>query len=330
MEEKLRGAIIGAGTMGRNHANVYANHPCISLELIVDVELEQAKELQEKHGVREISTNTSEALDSNSIDIVSIATPEQYHLEPTKTALNRDCNVILEKPIAASEKDGKMIGDCAAQSDAKLLIGHLLHFEPRYTTLKQQQSQGDLGELLSVQAARIANESVYQSVGDWAHPITYQAVHDIDILHWYTEDRVKRVHAEASEGYAGREVPAAVHGTLLFEGGAVGNLEINWVRKDSYPSARTDEVRLTGTDGSARLHGENSEVQVATDDGFQYPQQSLRNGLAYGPLRWEIDHFINCIRNDEEPEVTWEDGLACIRVAESIIESIEAQEPVYL
>jgi len=326
----LNAAVVGAGIMGSNHARAYTEHPATELVAVIDIDQETAEDAAQTYGASETYDSVTDAVTDESIDIVSIATPETHHLEPTQRALNAEVNVLLEKPIANDEETARRIGSLAESADTELMIGYLCRFDPRYHAVRKSIKHGEMGEVLGIQAARIASATVYDQVADWTSPLYYLSVHDLDIMRWYLDQEVVQVYAEASDGLYGSRTPAVVHATLRFSDGTIGLLETSWARPDSYPATLTEEIRVTGTEGYNRIEIENDDVRISTIDGYRYGDTLEINGKLTANVVREIDHFVDCVRSGQEPKITWRDGLQSLRAANAIHKSLENEAPIQI
>lgn len=326
--EQVDTAVVGVGFIGELHTRLYDEHRLTNLKAVIDIDEKRAQEVADTYDVPNVETDVEAAIENHDLDAVTIATPEMYHREPTETALDHGVSVLLEKPIADTVEDAQAIGDAVEASDAHFMVGYVCRFHPQYAALKDRIDNGEIGTIHGITAARVANREVYDMVAEWTHPMYYLAVHDIDMMRWYVGHEVESVYAQASGGLDDFEVPAVVSTTLRFEDGTVGTLETNWGRDDGYPTVRTDEIRLTGTDGHGRLVIENDSATVATSDGVDFLSANELHGRETDMYRFELDHFVDAILADEEPLVTWEDGLKSLEVANTIIRSIETEGPV--
>lgn len=330
MPDVLEGAVIGAGTIGERHARLLAEHPGTNLRAVIDLDEDRARTVGREHGADVASSDAADTLAAEPIDLAIVATPESNHLASTELALDHGCHVLLEKPIAATEADARRIGELAAASEQALMIAYCCRFDPEYAGLKARIDDGEFGEILGVQAARIGSAESYASVADWTHTVYYLAVHDIDMLCWYLDGEVEEVHAYASDGLGDLDTPAVISTTVTFESGTVGSLETNWARPSGHPLELTQEVRITGTDGYARSVIQDDGIPISTDEGFRYAPSTDLHGRQTDMYRFQLEAFLETIRTGEEPPVTWEDGLRSLRVANAIRESIDRGTPVSL
>lgn len=321
--EQIDVAVVGVGYIGELHARLYHEHRSTNLRAVIDIEEERASEVANLYNVPHAVTDIETALTEHDLDAVTVATPETHHREPTETLLEHDIFVLLEKPIADTVADARAIGEAVEESEAELLLGYCCRFHPQYAALKDRIDTGDIGDLRSISAARVASREVYDMVAGWTHPMYYLAVHDIDMMRWYAGVDVTSLSASASAGFGEYEVPAVVTTTMRFEDGTVGLLETNWGRSEAYPSIRTDEIRVTGTNGHGRLIIENNDATVTTDGEFDYLDTSELHDRETGMYRFQLDHFVDVIHDDGQPIATWQDGLESLKVANAVIESID-------
>ena len=321
-------AVIGVGYIGELHARLYTEHQLTNLCAVVDIDTERASTVAKKYNVPNMYSDVETAMADHDLDAVTVATPEAYHREPTEMALDHGISVLLEKPIAKTVTDAQAIQEVADASDGNLLLGYCCRFHPEYAALKRRIDAGDIGTVRAITAARVASREVYHMVTEWTHPMYYLAVHDIDMMRWYMGTEVVSVAANASAGFDDTDVPAVVTTTMEFANGAVGLLETNWGRSEGYPSIRTDEIRVTGTDGHGRVIIENDDATITTAEGFEYLETSELHGRETGMYRFQLDHFVDVVEDGTPPLVTAEDGLRSLEVANAVIDALDTGERV--
>lgn len=322
----LSAAVVGGGFIGRMHARVYAELPSVNSVGIVDIDVDVAAETAEEYDAWH-ATDLESALREHNVDVVSVATPEAHHLGPTVTALEQDCTVLLEKPIAEDVEDATAIGDAVANSEGTVAIGYLLRFHPEYAALKRRIDAGDIGEVISMQADRIRDRGMYQRAGQWTNPVYYLTVHDVDMMRWYTGAEVEEVYAVASRSLDSIDEPSVVSATLEFDDGTTASIQSNWARTAEHPAYRTDRIQVTGTTGFAEKR-ERANVQLTTNEGTDYKQPIELHGRAIGALRYQLEDVVECARTGKDPLVTWEDGLESLVVGNAVLDAIEQGKPV--
>lgn len=143
-------------------------------------------------------------------DCALVCTQDQMHTEPAMQAMQMGYHVLLEKPMAVTEADCRLLADTARQTGRVLMVCHVLRYTPFYTALKALLDAGTLGELMSVQHCEgIATWHFAHSFvrGNWsveaksAPMILAKCCHDLDLLHWLVGDRCTQVYSVGQLGY---------------------------------------------------------------------------------------------------------------------------------
>ncbi len=131
----LRIGVIGAGTMGSNHARVLASLPDVELVGIVDPLAEQRARATELVGCRTFAS--LDQLISEGVDAVTVAAPTHLHHEISLACIARNIHVLVEKPIASTVEEGKGIVAAARRAGVTLMVGHVERFNPAVAAIKQ-------------------------------------------------------------------------------------------------------------------------------------------------------------------------------------------------
>ena len=156
----IKAAIMGAGFMGKMHAEVYRNLSKARLVAIADIDLEKAQLLADKYGTTAYS-GLEELLNQEDIDAVDICLPTFLHKEYVIKAARLGKDILCEKPLALRVEDAEeMIGE-AKKAKAKLMIAQVIRFWPEYVKLKKIYESGELGRLLSITLTRLASTPTY-------------------------------------------------------------------------------------------------------------------------------------------------------------------------
>ena len=113
--------VAGAGVFGNNHANKVKGDTRAQLIGIFDLHLDRAQELAAKHGVKGFD-NLEEFL--SQIDALVVATPAVAHGGVARAALNAGKHCLVEKPLAASAEDAKILCEISEAKGLILQAGH--------------------------------------------------------------------------------------------------------------------------------------------------------------------------------------------------------------
>ncbi|MEE9273406.1 MAG: Gfo/Idh/MocA family oxidoreductase [Robiginitomaculum sp.] len=144
-------ALIGCGYWGKNLARIYSQLG--ALGAIVDTNTKRAKSYSKKYGVPCIDMDTM--LSDPSIDGVVIASPAKCHKDQSLQAIKAGKHVYVEKPLALSLSDGKIVCNAARVTNLTLMTGHLLQYHPTFITLRDMVERGELGALRYAYSTRV-------------------------------------------------------------------------------------------------------------------------------------------------------------------------------
>ena len=133
-DKKVRTAVIGAGKMGAIHAKVYAQLPQSELVAVVDLDADKAKSLAEQYNCL-ACTDFADIL--SKVDAVTIAAPTVTHLQLAEVFIKNNIAVLVEKPLAATVKEGRKIVDLAKKNHSVVAVGHSERCNPVAQVLKR-------------------------------------------------------------------------------------------------------------------------------------------------------------------------------------------------
>jgi UDP-N-acetylglucosamine 3-dehydrogenase len=328
MNEPLRAAVVGLGSMGANHARVLGEMEGVVLAGLCDADparLEKVASGRPIPGFPDVGTLLAEMRP----DMVSVVVPTGLHEQVGLQVIEAGVNVLVEKPIAASLEAGARLARAAEETGVILTVGHIERFNPAVRELKRRLDEGQGGGVLQVRARR---------VGPFPHRIRDVGVihdlapHDIDIMRYLLDDEVERVYAEAQR-HINTENEDMFAGMLHFRGGVLGLLDINWltpakVRELTVLCERgmfvVDYVAQTLTffENYAARAIESAPMSVTEGPMTRYPSEFRE------PLRVELEAFRDAVRSGGPPPVSAHDGMAALAVAEALVRSAEVAEPV--
>jgi predicted dehydrogenase len=303
----LRVGVVGVGVMGSNHARVFADLPGVRLVGVADPDRNQRDFVS---GILGCTTfGTMEGLLDHGVDALTIAAPTHLHRELAIACIERGVHVLVEKPIASSVEEGRAIIAAARRAGVALMVGHVERFNPTVEAIKEAIRDEDI---LSIAITRVGPFPPRMSnVG----VVIDLAVHDIDLIRWFTESDIVEVQPQLSSAVAEREDIALLQ--FRTASGVLAHINTNWLTpfKARNVTIATRKKYITG-DLLTR--------QVTECFGFQpdgsYSMRHLSVGHAE-PLRAELQAFIGAIRDNRQPAVTGEEGVASLEIAIRCLES---------
>ena len=292
----IKVGVVGLGVMGQHHARVYAELDC-ELVGVVDPDEGRATQVARQYNTHAYSTH-KELI--SRIDAVSIAVPTSLHKEITIDFLGHGVHCLVEKPIASNLEDAREMIREADRNRAKLMVGHIERFNPAVQKLKRTIDQGILGKLMIVSFRRVGPfVPRIRDVGI----IIDSATHDIDVARYLVGNEVIGVFSKTGRfKHATKEDHAII---LLDFGDTTGCIEANW-----FTPHKERTLVATGSEAIAHLDYIKQELRVS--DGCETVTTRI-DGRE--PLRSELEHFLECIRNDSIPLVTGTEGLRVLEIA---------------
>ena len=178
---KKKVCVIGAGRWGKNHIKTLDNLGCLAG--IVETNDENLNEFKEKYDKVKFYSNIKEAVNGN-FDGFTIATPAETHFEIAKFLIENNKHVLVEKPIALTAKDARILKNLADKNQVNLMVGHVLLFHPAIRTIKQLIDSGKIGKLEYLYSNRLNLGTVRTEENIlWSF-----APHDISIFQYFIGD----------------------------------------------------------------------------------------------------------------------------------------------
>lgn len=307
---KLRTAVIGAGHLGRYHAQKYAVLPASQFVGIADVSPEARAKLSEELKTTAFA-DYRELL--GRVDAVSIATPTPHHYEIARAFLEAGAHVLVEKPITTTLDEARSLIDVAANAGKVLQVGHVERFNPGILALDRV-----LKVPRFVESHRLAP---FKQRGTDVNVVLDLMIHDIDIIQNIVHAPIASLDAIGTSVFSGGLDIA--NARIRFSNGCVANTTASRVslkterklrifQDDAYMSVDLQQKILTVVRKSdAPAEGELPQVRI--------DEQAFEQGDA---LKSQIESFLECAAQGKEPLVTGEDGLRALETAIRITEQV--------
>jgi predicted dehydrogenase len=327
----LRVGVVGVGHLGRHHARILASLPGVTLVGVADTRLEQAQAVACPLG--------SAAYDDpfaliDKVDAVSIAVPTKFHRNVAAPYLERGIATLIEKPLATSLREAEELVLLAKRNNAVLQVGHIERFNPTLGFLKQSGLRPRYldAERLSTYTFRSTDIGVVLDL----------MIHDIDLVLSTVGCEVVAVSAVGMSVFGGFEDVASAR--LWFEDGTVADLSAS---RASLHAVRN--LRVWSEQGYVALDLKTRQAMtVRPSDGLLTGNLSLENvnmsnadevkSHLFGkvldvqrhdatadtrePLALELTDFVESTRERRKPQVSGDDALDAMRVADLVLQGI--------
>lgn len=300
-QKPLRVGVVGVGVMGCNHARVFAGLPGVQLIGVADPNVGQTEFVGRTLGCGTFP-DIGKLLDFG-VDAVTIAAPTHLHRDLALACIHRGVHVMVEKPIASTVLQGREIIDAAHRAGLTLMVGHVERFNPATQVLKEAIRNEDI---LSIAITRVGPFPPRMSnVGI----VIDLAVHDIDLVRWFTDSEIVEVQPQLSSAKAEREDIALLQ--FRTASGVLAHINTNWLTPFK---ARTVQIATK----RKYINGDLLTRQVTECFGFQPDGSYSMRHLSVGhdePLRSELGAFVKAVRTGTKPPVGGEEGVASLEIA---------------
>ena len=310
--QPVRTAVIGAGYLGRFHAQKYALLPESQFVAVADVVEEAREQVAAETGCRAIA-DYRDVLDE--VDAVSIATPTPLHHEIAKHCLERGVHVLVEKPITQTPGEARELIGIAARHDRILQVGHLERFNAAILAL------GDtLGKPRFIESHRLAP---FKERGTDVNVVLDLMIHDIDLIQSLVGAPIESIDAVGAAVFS-PEIDIA-NARIRYAGGCVANTTASRV------SLKTErKLRLFQDDAYVSIDLQQKVLTIVrkpprgTDAALGQVVIEERSYEQGDALKLEIAEFLRSIREGRPPVVSGEDGLLALETAIRITELVQA------
>lgn len=326
----LRVAVIGAGVMGRHHANVYRLVPGVELVGIVEPDERRRHEAALQFGCP-VHEDLATLLATTRLDAASVAAPTTVHHPLTATLLEAGVHVLVEKPVATRVEDAVALARTSRDRGLVLQVGHITRFFRAVERLRAEVERPYL-----IEARRLSPNGRIQDVG----VVLDLMIHDIDIVLGLVRQRVVDV------AVAGHVVGRGPHedvcaAQVRFANGCVARFLASRVAPDAERSLVVAEPHRTyRLDFAKEPHTEMTIFRPAPGDaGLPGAAAHEAGDRGYGshvvvdrhvvfednPLRKQLAHFVARIRGASSPVGTLEEDIRSLALAQDLLQRLRAQ-----
>jgi len=332
--ERVKIGVIGVGVIGIVHATALASSPVAELVGIAEIDDELREKTAQSLGTTGYADYRA-LINTPGLDAISICTPDQYHLEPVMDCMDAGLHIILEKPLTTDLAEAQTIAKRVRGYGRKFMMAYIVRFDPRYALAKEAVDNGEIGEIVHMSALRNTSPLAPRYLKGRVSLAFYIGVHDLDQLMWMSGSSIERVYAESRGMLVKEEV--GVDDTMLslikFKSGVIAQMNHTWACPITREARLQSRLDIVGTKGQINVEVWNQGLKIHGPDGIRFQDVSYGPtiyGERLGTMRTQLEHFLKCIVHDETPLVGVEEGLAGVRAATALEESMKTGQPVYL
>lgn len=315
----LRLGVIGVGRMGLHHCRVINSIRSTKLVGVFDIDQERSRNVARRHDTESFSDLQSLLA---AVDAVSIATPTNTHLPIARECVACGVHMLIEKPLAETPDKAQELVKLANESKLTIQVGHIERFNPAYRELKLLLEDS---RILIVDFRRL---SAYPGSNTDVDVVYDLMVHDIDMMMDLIGREPSRLRASGLTAFSGKIDHASV--LVEFHGGPLVTLNTSRLTEEKI---RRIEVTTPNAFIVADLLDKKVSINRRTigeylninSQSVKYRHESLVERILVPPvepLLLQVQHFIHCIQNQEQPFVTVQDGWKAIDFVRMVQEQI--------
>lgn len=345
MGSKVKVAVLGTGSLGKEHVRIYSELTAagqVELVGVYDALPEAARKIGAKHNVPVFSSVAEAAA---AADALSIVTPTITHYDLAKQLLAENKHVLVEKPMTDNVAEAAELVELAQKRDRVLQVGHVERFNPVFTYLVSAAPQPRFIEThrLSPYPARSTDIGVVLDL----------MIHDLDVVLAFVKSPVTSVDAVGIPVLSKSEDIA--NARLRFANGCVANLTASRVSPERMRKIRVFSGGEAPSYISLDYRAQEGFIYRIARDGEEESsilKKVLAAKLGMGrdstivsefggkrivrepvpiakdePLKLELQHFVACVREKQTPLVSGESAKRALDLAFEITRQVRAIQP---
>lgn len=337
---ELSAAVIGLGTSGGDyHAPVYADHTDVRLEAVVDPDEARRRAVLERDSVPRSYETADELFSKADIDIVSICSPPQFHLQQARLALEHDTHVLLEKPMTITMGEADDLKAAVERSQAEFCMVHNRIYRDEIQVATEYLDVGLIGDIrhifVNLAYARRKDEMI-NTPNHWVHGLpasrwSETLPHLIYCLNEFVGSvEILDVHAEKVLDSQPELVADEAHVTL--EAGAGTYIDIRFSANVSNPEL---SYLLQGSDSRLLIDDPKTHLLPTSTVGKILPvvrslfdqilNETILDSKYNSPSHKRfIEAYIEHLISGGEKPVTWEEAYRTMKISHEIGQQIAA------
>jgi predicted dehydrogenase len=299
----LKCGVAGVGYLGQHHARIYSTLEGCSLAGVYDTDGKRAEEIALRYGCEVF--DSLEQL-GKSCDCVSVVTPTDRHASVAIPLIEKNCHLLIEKPLASSTEEAEQILKASEGRDRILQVGLVEHYNPAMKFLDTAVSWPQF-----VTAQRLAP---FNARGTEVGVVLDLMIHDIGIILQLVKSEIVCIDAIGVNVLSKTEDIA--NARLRFANACVADLNASRVSEKKLREIRIFQpqtyLSMDFTSQSGHLMRMASGVLVRSEIPIEKEES----------LRTELCSFIHCVKNHREPKVDIHFGKRTLELALKITEMI--------
>lgn len=309
----LKVALVGSGSMGRNHARVIATGDRTELSIVIDPDETVGRKAAELYG----TTWAPDMTGLEGVDAAVIAAPTEFHFDLTRQVIDAGLPLLVEKPLCPSLAQTQELVDASAAAGTPLMCGLLERFNPAV-----QVAMRMVDSPVYVRAARHSPYAPRIRTG-----VAWDLlVHDVDlVIRTFGGGHPTSVDVKAGQFHAS-SVPGAedvVEATMSFAGG-IASVSASRLGQMKVRSMVIQELdRMIEIDLLRRGLTSYRHATIEADEGYsgfrQVTEMEVPEIAGPEPLVGQLNHFVDLVEGKGDVDAERESFLPAHRVVDEVL-----------
>lgn len=326
MRDRVGVGLIGSQFISSIHAEALKSVPDAEVLAVMSPTDGHARDFASRHGIPRAVTVLDDLLGMDDVSMVIVGAPNDLHCDITVRAAAAGKHVVLEKPMCLNLAEAdRMIAACR-DAGVKLMYAEELCFTPKYVRLKGLLDEGALGApVLLKQSEKHDGPHAphFWDVDRSGGGVTMDmGCHAIQFFRWLNDrNPITSVYAQMTTSVHAEKTRGDDNAIIIveFANGVLAVAEESWTKK----GGMDDRAEIHGSEGVAYadvLQGNSIQTYSTRGVGYAVEKAGSTVGWSYTMYEevWnygfpqELAHFVRCVKHDEPPLVTGEDGRAVL------------------
>lgn len=322
-KQKVRYAVVGLGYISQIAVlPSFKNAPNSELSAFVSGDPAKLKQLGRRYGVKNLYSyeQYEKCLASGEIDAVYIALPNHLHREYTERAARYGIHVLCEKPLATTEADCRAMIDSCSAANVKLMTAYRLHFERANMQAVEIARSGKLGDIRFFNSSfsfQVKDENNIRLKEEGGGPLYDIGIYCINAARYLFRDEPFEVLCTSATNGEARfsQVDEMFAAVMKFPHDRIASFVA------SFGASPTSYYELVGTKGSLCLDSAYDYAVPISMELTVNEKTTTRKFARRDQFGPELEYFSECVLKDRQPEPSGLEGLADVRIIESLLES---------
>lgn len=324
--------IVGWGYWGRNYAKYLDTTIDAQLQWVVDLRPEMLADAKKCYPHFNVTQDIKDLV-KHRVDGVIIAVPASIHYKVASYFIEQGIPILVEKPLTHTARTARALHQLATKKKAKVLVGHTFLYNQATRWIKQKIETHYFGDIHYLEFKRQS----FGPIRDDVNIIWDFAPHDIALATWFLGGASPHtVHAQAKSYSRNNQEDIAII-TLEYPNNILVNINVAWL----YP-VKIRNMVLLGSKRMALFEDTNPiEPLRIYDASVQYPHEADPYGASFrlgdvliprvksiDPLYTQLKHFVEYIKDKEQPLTPISEGVKNVLLLEAIQESLKKQKSI--